>query len=281
MGDDGWVLLGLTPLDDATDDRVADLRRLNDTAHRRPYERTHGIAVAEGDLVLRRAVEVGADLRCVLVADVRVEALADVLEPLSDAGVPVLVASRAVVNEVVGFDLHRGVVASLDRPSERSLAAVCTGARRLLVVEGVNDPENLGSLFRTAAGLGVDGVVLDPTCADPLYRRALRVSMGHVLALPWARADRWPDALADLQGGGWTLAALTPSGATDLDTADLAAVDRLAVLVGAEGPGLSEAALAAADVRVAIPMAAGVDSLNVATSAGIALWATRPPDRRT
>lgn len=272
LGDDGEV--DLLAIDDAGDLRVADLRRLNDASVRRPYERDHAIAVAEGDLVVRRAVEVGASFRCVLVAETRVEALADVLD-LVDA--PVYVADRRVVNEVVGFDLHRGVVASIDRPAERTVEDVVPApARRLLVVEGVNDPENLGSLFRTAAGLGADAVVLDPTCADPLYRRSLRVSMGHALALPWARARRWPEVLGQLRAEGWTLAAMTPAGAVDLDDVGLAGVGRLAVLVGAEGPGLSPPTLATADVRVAIPMAAGVDSLNVATSAGVALWTARP-----
>ena len=148
----------------------------------------------------------------------------------------------------------------------------------MLVIEGVNDLENLGVLFRSAAGLGAGAVVLDPTCADPLNRRTVRVSMGHVLAMPWCRADAWPDAIDMLDGLGFTTAALTPAGATSLAAADLAEIPRLALLVGAEGPGLSAAALAAADRRVAIPMAAGVDSLNVATAAAIALYAARPPE---
>jgi tRNA G18 (ribose-2'-O)-methylase SpoU len=160
-----------------------------------------------------------------------------------------------------------------DRPELPTVEALAQGARRLLVVEAVNDHENVGSLFRNAAAFGVDGVVLDPTAADPLYRRATRVSLGHVLRVPFARAEAWPQALEVLRTAGWTVAALTPAGDEPLAALAAEGPPQVALLVGAEGPGLSPAALAAADRRVRIPMAPGVDSVNVATAAALALHA--------
>jgi len=179
------------------------------------------------------------------------------------AGAPVYVAEPDVLAATVGFDLHRGAVASAERPEPADPDVVAAGTAALLVVEGVNDHENLGSLFRNAAAFGVGGLLLDPTCADPLYRRCVRVSMGHVLRIPFAVAHDWPLDLTH------TVVALTPDGDTDI--AALGPPERLALLVGAEGPGLTRAALAAADVRVRIPMADGADSLNVATAAAVAL----------
>jgi tRNA G18 (ribose-2'-O)-methylase SpoU len=166
----------------------------------------------------------------------------------------------------VGFNLHRGVVAAVERAPALSVAAVASGARALVALERLNDIENLGALFRNARAFGVDGVLLDPETADPRNRRSVRVSLGHVLRVPFARctADEWP-----LRLPGCTIAALTPAG--DVDVRDLVG-EPVALVLGAEGPGLSEAALAAADVRVRIPMADRVDSLNVAVAAAVALY---------
>jgi tRNA G18 (ribose-2'-O)-methylase SpoU len=172
------------------------------------------------------------------------------------------------LSQVVGFRVTRGVLASADRPPPPEVGALLAAARRVVVLEALNDFENLGALFRNAAAFGVDAVLLDPQCADPLYRRSVRVSMGHVLQVPFAvLPGAWPGSLARLDG--FTTVALTPGGSTLLRA--VPPLERWAVLLGAEGPGLTDGALARADLRVRIPMAAGVDSLNVATAAAVAL----------
>lgn len=196
---------------------------------------------------------------------------------------PLLVAPQEVLSEVAGFDLHRGVVALGERRPFADPANVLAATGLVVVTEGVNDHENLGALYRNAAAFGAGAVLLDPTTADPLYRRSLRVSMGHVLHVPTARV-RWPGALGDLAAAGWEVLALTPDRSAD-DLAMVAAqledgrVERrlrVALVVGAEGPGLSAAALAGATRRVRIPMAGPVDSLNVATAAAVALSVVAP-----
>jgi len=197
---------------------------------------------------------------------------------LDGVDAPAYVTDAATMADVVGFHLNRGVLAVADRAPRPDVDELVRGARVLAVLEGVNDHENLGSLFRNAAALGVDGVLLGPRCADPLYRRAVRVSMGHVLRVPFAELDGpWPGALDRLRAAGLRVAALTPAAdAVPLSRAGLAG-ERVALLLGAEGPGLTAEALAAADVRVRIPMATGVDSLNVATAAAVAFHAAGHP----
>jgi tRNA G18 (ribose-2'-O)-methylase SpoU len=255
---------------DAAPDSVLDeFRALNDPDRRRDIERRGAFFVVEGMLALRALVESRYPIRSVLTAESKA---AGVLE-LVGRRAPVYALPAAEVEAVTGFRFHRGVLASADRLPPLPVEAVVTpAARRLLVTEGVNDHENLGALFRNAAAFGLDGVVLDPTTADPLYRRSVRVSMGHVLRVSWARSQLWPDGLTDLrQRWGFCVVALTP--ALDAEPIDVLAADppdRIALLVGAEGPGLSRPALAAADRRVRIPLAPGVDSLNVATAAAVA-----------
>jgi tRNA G18 (ribose-2'-O)-methylase SpoU len=191
-----------------------------------------------------------------------------VLPLLQGIDAPLYVGDMPLLRATVGFNLHRGVVASAQRLPERDPLACARGARRLAVLESLNDVENLGNLFRSARAFGIDAVLLDPQTADPLYRRCLRVSMGHVLHVPFARFDRWPGALDDLRAEGLTVVALTPSSdAVDID--DLRA-ERIAWLLGAEGPGLTNQARAAADVQVRISIAPEVDSLNVGTAGAIA-----------
>ena len=229
--------------------------------------------------MVRRALDRGLRLRSVLCAPERADALRDLARR---AGAPLLVADRAVLAAVTGFHVHRGVLASVVRPPERDAADVVAGARGLLVVcEGVVSTTNLGLVARSAAGLGAGGLLLDERCADPLYRRAVRTSMGQVLVLPWARVPgRWPGALLDLlHHHGVELWALTPAeDAEPLDraSASRASGHRVAVLLGEEGPGLSPATLRAADRWVSIPMARDVDSLNVAATAAVACWELRP-----
>ena len=203
--------------------------------------------------------------------DRRLRELADDLDA-TDA--PYYRASAEVMADVVGFHLNRGVLAAAPRPGELSVEEVLDGARTVAVLEGVNDHENLGSIFRNAAGLGVDGVVFGTGCADPLYRRAVRVSMGHALLVPYAWATAWPADLTVLRDKGFRLMAMTPdAGAATLAEAMVAVhEERVAFLVGAEGPGLTETAMRASDVRVRIPMSRGTDSLNVATAAALAFY---------
>lgn len=230
--------------------------------------------IAEGTVVVRRLLESPYPVRALLGVRRRIEELA---EDLAGLDAPVYVTSAEVMAKVVGFHLNRGVLAVADRAPARSAAELATGSRLLAVTEGVGDHENLGALFRNAAALGVDGVLLGAGCSDPLYRRSVRVSMGHVLRVPHAPLERWPGDLDVLREHGFQVVALTPqASATPLPEAGLAG-RRVALLLGSEGPGLSEPALAAADLRVRIPMAEGVDSLNVATSAAIACYAIGNP----
>jgi tRNA G18 (ribose-2'-O)-methylase SpoU len=247
---------------DPADPRLDDFRNLMD-ADVRPDRR--GIVIAEGVNVVQRLAASPYSMRAVVGVPARIEALRPVLEPLQ---VPLYSVDKWLLSDVVGFRVTRGVLASADRPAPLDAADLVRAARRVAVLEGLNDFENLGALFRNAAAFGVDAVLLDARCADPLYRRSVRVSMGHVLRVPFAvLPDPWPAALEVLRG--FTLLALTP-GASAVALRDVAVPERWAVLLGAEGPGLSPDALDAADLRVRIPMAGGVDSLNVATAAAVA-----------
>jgi tRNA G18 (ribose-2'-O)-methylase SpoU len=218
--------------------------------------------------VLRRALRAGYVPRSFLVDARRVEQLADLPEIA-----PVYVASQDVLEKTTGFHVHRGVLASFHRRPLPPASQVLAAARRVAILEDVNNHTNLGAIFRGAAALGVDGVLLSPSCADPLYRRSVRVSMGEVFAIPYARLQPWPAGLAEVRAAGFTVLALTPApDAVPLQELDDTARARPAVLLGAEGAGLSPAALAASDLRVVIPMQHGVDSLNVAAAAAVAFW---------
>jgi tRNA G18 (ribose-2'-O)-methylase SpoU len=200
--------------------------------------------------------------------------LGELAEDLADVGVPYYRADADVMADVVGFHLNRGVLASASRPPELTVPQVIDGARTVAVLEGVNDHENLGSIFRNAAGLGVDGIVFGVGCADPLYRRAVRVSMGHALLVPYAWTADWPDDLQILRHNGFRLLAMTPDpeARTLSDAMTDTAEQKVAILVGAEGPGLTEQAMRASDMRVRVPMSRGTDSLNVATAAALAFY---------
>jgi tRNA G18 (ribose-2'-O)-methylase SpoU len=248
---------------DAADPRLADFRDLTD-ADVRPDRR--GVVIAEGENVVARLAASPYRMRAVIGLHSRIEAL----HPVIPAEVPVFVVDKWVLSDVVGFRVTRGVLASADRPAAPDVDELLHTARRVAALEALNDFENLGAIFRNAAAFGVDAVLLDPTCADPLYRRSVRVSMGHVLRVPFAvLPGPWPQSLGALSEHGFELLAMTPDAqATPLR--DVPVPDRWALLLGAEGPGLSAAALAAADRPVRIPMASGVDSLNVATAAAVA-----------
>ncbi|HKY77514.1 MAG TPA: RNA methyltransferase, partial [Acidimicrobiia bacterium] len=233
---------------DPDDGRVDDYRQLQDARARRLMERpddgSPGLFVAEGAHALQRLLTSGRRIRSVLVDRIRLEALAGVLGGL-DA--PVLVADQPTLRAVAGFPVHRGVLAAADRWVLPDPAEVLAGSRRIAILEDINDHENLGVIFRSAGSLGVDAVLLSPRCCDPLYRRSVRVSMGHVLAVPWTRLEPWPEALDRVAGAGFSLIALTPAAdAEPLSGWSPAAGERVAALLGAEGPGLSPAALTAA-----------------------------------
>ena len=250
---------------DPADPRLADFRDLTD-ADVRPDRR--GVVIAEGVAVVERLLTSRYQARAVFGEPARLDALATTLARLPD--LPVYSADRWFLSDVVGFRLTRGVLASANRLPAPSVADVLAGAARVAVLESLNDFENLGSLFRNAAAFGVDSVLLDGRCADPLYRRSVRVSMGHVLHVPFAvLPDPWPVALETLREQGFSLLALTPR-ADAIPLAGVAPPDRWAILLGAEGPGLTAAARSAANACVRIPMAPGVDSLNVATAAAVA-----------
>ncbi|EHR63297.1 TrmH family RNA methyltransferase [Saccharomonospora cyanea] len=260
----------LTEIADAADPRLDDFRDLT-TADRRPDRPGgRGLVIAEGVVVVRRLLSSAYPLRAVLGVPRKLDELrAD----LADFDVPAYATSARTMSDVVGFHLNRGVLAVADRAPTPSLADVVDGARVLAVLEGVNDHENLGAMFRNAAALGVDGVLLGAGCADPLYRRSVRVSMGHVLRVPFTSVPAWPDAVEELRRRGFHVAALTPrSDAIALRDVRRSGFDRIALLLGSEGHGLSQEALDAADSAVRIPMASGVDSLNVATAAAVAFY---------
>jgi len=265
-----------TQITDPEDERIADYRALTDVELRTRWEPPNGLFIAEGELVVQRAIKAGYRLRSVLIDEKRVEQLAWL-----PAEAPLYTGSPRVLEAITGFHVHRGVLASFHRRPPRDLGEVVAGARRLAVLEGLNSHTNLGALFRSAAALGIDAVVLSPTCADPLYRRSVRVSMGEVLAIPYAKAEPWPAALHTIREAGFTLMAMTPA-ADAVPLQQLSATQRArpALLLGAEGPGLTRQALEASEIRVAIPMHHDVDSLNVATAAAIAFWElarTEPP----
>jgi tRNA G18 (ribose-2'-O)-methylase SpoU len=261
----GASMSDLQHIDDPRDPRIAEYVALNDPELRQGREAGEGFFIAESPHVVATVARAGRRIRSVLVTPKQQRALGEFLATLP---CPVYVADEPVMRRTIGFDLHRGIVAAVDRWPLPEVGSVVEHARLLAVCERVNDHENLGVLFRNAAAFGLDAVLLDPESSDPLYRRAVRVSIGHVCTLPWTRYER----LAQVRSHGFTLVALTPGhDATPID--GLAWPERTALLLGSEGTGLSDATLAAADARVRIPMRADVDSLNVATAAAVAFYA--------
>jgi tRNA G18 (ribose-2'-O)-methylase SpoU len=257
----------------ADDPRLADYVRLRDVELRRHLEAERGLFIAEGEKVVRRALEAGCRPRSFLMTERWLTGLDDVLASVPDA--PCYVVSEGLAEHVTGFHVHRGALASLHRPALRSVDEVIAPARRIVVLEDVVDHSNVGAILRSAAALGIDGALVSPRCADPLYRRSVKVAMGAVFALPWARLTDWYDALPGLSREGFTTVALTPApDAQELGVlaAHLAGT-RVALVVGSEGPGLSPRWLATADVTVRVPMSGGVDSLNVAAATAVACYA--------
>lgn len=273
--------LDLQPVTDPGDDRLADYVSLTDVALRSRHEPAKGLYIAESSTVLERALRAGHRPRSVLLAPRWVPDLERMMAalPPSDDGlgpVTVFVADEPVLEAITGFHVHRGALAAMHRPALPAVADLLAGARRVAVLEDIVDHTNVGAAFRSAAALGVDAVLVTPRCADPLYRRSVRVSMGTVFQVPWTRVDPWPDGVVTLREAGFVSAALALSDdAITLDELVAAPPQRLALVLGAEGHGLKPTTVAACDLVVRIPMSGGVDSLNVAAAAAVAFWATR------
>ena len=252
---------------------LADYARLTDVALRKVTEPAGGLYIAESITVMGRALRAGHTPRSVLTTQ---RWLSDLEVLLGQVDVPVYVGEASLLEELTGFHLHRGALASMHRPAAIPLETVLRDARRVVIIEDVVDHTNVGAIFRSVAGLGADAVLVTPRCADPLYRRSVRVSMGTVLQVPWTRLPEWDEAVPHLHAAGFTIAALAlADGATGLREFAARAPERVAIVVGTEGDGLSRAALEAADVVVTIPMAHGVDSLNVAAASAVALYALK------
>ena len=270
--------LDLQTVTDPADERLADYVSLTDVALRSKHEPAKGLYIAESSTVLGRALAAGHRARSVLLAPRWVPDLEAMVAALRDDDevVPVYVADEPVLEAITGFHVHRGALAAMHRPPLGPVADVLAGARRVAVLEDIVDHTNVGAAFRSAAALGVDAVLVTPRCADPLYRRSVRVSMGTVFQVPWTRVDPWPGGLDELRAAGFVTAALALSDdSITLDDLVTENPDRLALVLGAEGHGLKAATIASCDRVVRIPMAGGVDSLNVAAAAAVAFWATR------
>ena len=257
-------------VEDPTDLRVADFVGLTNGARRMKHEPGAGFFIAEGEKVIARTAAAGYPVRSLLLSPQR---LADLTPAVAALECPVYVASYDVLQAVTGFHVHRGALASFGRLPLRSAAEVLAGASRVVVMEAVTNHTNLGAVFRSAAALGMDAVLLSPTSCDPLYRRTVRVSMGQVFSVPYAFLERWPEGIDEVREAGFRVLALTPdAAATDLAEVVVRPEDKVALVFGAEGPGLTEQVMAKSDLRVRIPMAAGVDSLNVGAAAAVACW---------
>lgn len=261
----------LHEISDPADPRLADYRDLRDVELRKHLEAEHGLFLAEGEKVVRRAVEAGFRPRSFLMAPRWLDGLVDVLGA-TDA--PCYVVSEQLAEDVTGFHVHRGALASLERRPPPPVDEVLDGARSVMVLEDIVDHTNVGAIFRSAAAFGFDAVLLAPRCADPLYRRSIKVAMGAVFSTPWTRLADWYDALPSLAARGFTTVALTLSSDASPVEEAVDGVDRIALVLGSEGHGLSTRWEHAADRRAIIPMRAGIDSLNVAAASAVACYVT-------
>ena len=258
----------VTPVAERSDPRIAAYTHLTDVDYRLAHEAAESLFMAEGELVIERVLRAGYAPRSALVSERKLHRLEAVLR---DRDVEVFVADDEILATVTGYRVHRGALAAFIRPTPPTLEQVCASANFIVVLEDLVDHTNVGAIFRSAAALGADAAVISPRCADPLYRRALKVSMGATAMLPWARAAAWPDAVRDLREMGFTCIGLTPSGDTTLRA--LGQPTRPALLLGTEGTGLSHAALSLTSVNARIEMANELDSLNVAAAAAVACYA--------
>jgi len=258
---------------DLSDPRLGDYLNLTDVALRRVSEPAGGLYLAESSKVIARAIAAGHIPRSALMLEQWLPDLEPLLAPFD---IPLFVGAPDLLESLTGFSLHRGALASMHRPALPEVGELLRDARRVVVLEDIVDHTNVGAIFRSVAGLGADAVLVTPRCADPLYRRSVRVSMGTVLQVPWTRLPDWPLGAEQLHAAGFHIAALALSDtAVELDDFAAAAPERVALILGTEGDGLSPDALSAADTVVTIPMLHGVDSLNVAAASAVALYALR------
>ncbi len=258
-------------ISDPSDPRLADYRDLRDVQLRKHLEAENGLFLAEGAKVVRRSVEAGFTPRSFLMAPRWLDGLADIL---STTDAPCFVLEESLAEEVTGFHVHRGALASLERRPLRSVAEVLEGARSVLVLEDLVDHTNVGAVYRSGAALGFDAVLLAPRCADPLYRRSIKVGMGAVFTMPWTRLPDWHDALPSLSEAGFTTVALTLAEDSAPIEQAVAGLDKVALVLGSEGHGLSARWEESADLRATIPMREGIDSLNVAAASAVACYIT-------
>jgi tRNA G18 (ribose-2'-O)-methylase SpoU len=262
------------PIDVLADPALDDYSRLTDVSLRRTQEPESGLYIAESTKVIARAIEAGHRPRSVLVLEKWLPDVEPYLAGFPD--VPVYVGESSILESLTGFHLHRGALASMHRPVLPEPRDLLADARRVVVLEDIVDHTNVGAIFRSAAALGADAVLVTPRCADPLYRRSVRVSMGTVLQVPWTRLPEWDEATGLLHEAGFHIAALAlDDDAVDLDRFAVDAPDRIAIVFGTEGDGLTRHALDASDTVVTIPMLRGVDSLNVAAASAVVLWELR------
>ena len=249
--------------------------QLTDVKLRSAMEPQWGIYIAESSKVIRRALSAGHQPVSFLMSEKWADDLADVLRAHPDT--PAYVGSEELLEQVTGFHLHRGALAAMARPAPQPLEQLLRGASRVAILEDIVDHTNVGAIFRSAAALNVDAVLVTPRCADPLYRRSIRVSMGTVFQVPWARLESWPADLQTLHDLGFKSAALAlKEDSLTLEELSARRDEKLALILGTEGHGLSFRTLAACDDTVMIPMSHGVDSLNVAAASAVAFWETRP-----
>lgn len=251
---------------------LKDYVSLTDVALRKVSEPAQGLYIAESKKVIERAINAGHIPRSILLQEQWLAGIQPLVEKFDDC--LIFVGSSALIEQITGFDVHRGALASMHRPEPLDIVALLRGASRVVVLEDIVDHTNVGAIFRAVAGLGADAVLISPRCADPLYRRSVRVSMGTVLQVPWGRLPEWPEARGLLHSAGFHIAAFALSD-DSLSLREFARQqpEKIALVFGAEGDGLSTQALEACDSIVMIPMQHGVDSLNVASASAVALYA--------
>jgi tRNA(Leu) C34 or U34 (ribose-2'-O)-methylase TrmL len=272
-------------IEDPADPRLSDFTGLTDVARRSRHEPLMGIYIAESEMVIRIAIEAGHRVKSLLMAERWIEPLADLLPVIgadTSGQTPLFVADNETLEQITGFNVHRGALAAIYRPTLLRLGELIDSlegivAPRIAILDGLVNHTNVGAIFRSAAALGADAVLISPTCADPLYRRSIRVSMGTVFQVPWTRFDSWSDLGLALQSRGFAVAGLAlTEDSVDIEEFAASAPERLALIMGTEGTGISADASAICDATVRIPMRGDVDSLNVAAASAVAIWALRP-----
>ena len=261
----------LITIEDPQDPRLRDYVALTDVELRRRREPEEGLFIAEGEKVIRRARQAGYRMRSMLLSSKWIDVMHDVID---EVPAPVYAVAPELAEQVTGYHVHRGALASMQRKPLPDADELLRTARRIAILEGIVDHTNIGAVYRSAAALGMDAILLSPDCADPLYRRAVKVSMGTVFSVPYAVLDPWPRALETVRDAGFSLLALTPgAGGVPLNEVPAKLLDRCAMMLGSEGSGLTTEALRAADSWVRIPMSHGIDSLNIAAAAAISFYA--------